>query len=65
MEKGKDAWEGKQEVATEAAKKHGRKTRPRNSGRKEFWSRKWGTHTAQPLNRGAALRGQSWEPRAG
>lgn len=47
MEKGKDAWEGKQEVATEAAKKHGRKTRPRNSGRKEFWSRKWGTHTAK------------------
>lgn len=28
MEK-EDAWEGKQEVATEAAKKHGRKTRPR------------------------------------
>lgn len=47
MEKGKGAWEGNQEVAREAAEKQWRKTWPRNQGRRELRSRKWGTNTAK------------------
>lgn len=47
MEKGKGAWKGNQGVAREAAEKQGRKTWPRNQGRRELRSRKWGTNTAK------------------